>query len=102
MSNEHGELWDEERVYDEKISPLMVQIIAICKEHRIPMAASFQYANHEENGPAFCTTTLPIEGRACKKIRDLSVAMAPARAVALAETIVTHPDGRKSITIRQV
>ncbi|WP_175810615.1 hypothetical protein [Burkholderia cepacia] len=31
----------KEQIYDEKISPLMTQIIAICKEHGIPIVASF-------------------------------------------------------------
>ena len=45
---------DNEAVYDERISPLMAQIVDICREHAIPMAAVFEY--DEE---AFCTTTLP-------------------------------------------
>lgn len=94
--------WSKEDVYDEKISPLMQQIIAICKEHNIPMVALFQYADSEENGPAFCKTTLPIEGFASDKIRELSRRMAPERPVVLAEAAVTNPDGSKSITIRRV
>ena len=31
----------KEQIYDEQISPLMTQIIAICKEHGIPIVASF-------------------------------------------------------------
>lgn len=34
-----------EAIYDEQISPLMKQIIAICKEHKIPMFATFEYAD---------------------------------------------------------
>lgn len=94
--------WDKEAVYDEHISPLMTQIIALCKEHRIPMVMQFQIADTEENGPLFCTTTLPFEDVACEKIRDLSQRMQPRRAIVLAETIVTNPDGSKHITIRQV
>lgn len=45
---------DNETVHDEKISPLMRQIIAICKEHGIPVLASFLYAPGE-----FCTTFIP-------------------------------------------
>ena len=50
------ERFDAEAAYDEKIAPLMTQIIAICREHRIPVFASFNYANTEENGVSFCTT----------------------------------------------
>ncbi len=100
MSDE--QFWDKEAIYDEKISPLMVQIIALCKEHSIPMVAQFQYANDEENGPKFCTTSLPIKGVACEKIRRLSQMVQPERPVCLAETVVTNPDGSRHITIRQV
>ncbi|HEM7897003.1 TPA: hypothetical protein U2L33_001035 [Burkholderia cenocepacia] len=31
----------KEQIYDEQISPLMTQIIAICKQHKIPIVASF-------------------------------------------------------------
>lgn len=31
----------KEQIYDDKISPLMAQIIAICKVHKIPVVASF-------------------------------------------------------------
>lgn len=38
----------KEQVYDEKISPLMVQIISICKEHGIAMIANFACPNDED------------------------------------------------------
>lgn len=44
---------NKEKIYDEKIAPLMKQIIQICKEEKIPMFADFQYSNED-----FCTTTL--------------------------------------------
>jgi hypothetical protein len=50
--------WDLEAVYDAEISPLMTQIIAICKRVGLPMVASFQYANREDE--ALCTTALPL------------------------------------------
>jgi hypothetical protein len=58
--------YDLEAVYDEKINPLMAQIIDICKEHRMPLVCSFQYrvhdANTEDEGRDFCTT-YSAEGR---------------------------------------
>jgi hypothetical protein len=45
---------DKEAVYDEQISPLMIQIIAICKQNGIPVFASFVYAPDN-----FCTTHIP-------------------------------------------
>jgi hypothetical protein len=42
-----------EKVYDEQISPLMKQIIDICKENKMPMFAEFQYGDTD-----FCKTRL--------------------------------------------
>lgn len=97
-----SEFWDKEAIYDEKISPLMREIIAICKEHSIPLVAQFQYANDEEKGPLFCTTSLPIVGVACDKIKRLAEMAKPQHPVCIAETHETMPDGSKRITIRQV
>lgn len=94
--------WDKEAIYDEQVSPLMTKIIAICKEHSIPMVAQFQYADTEENGPAYVTTSLPIKDVASDHIREMSRRLKPPGPVCLAETIVTNPDGSQHITIRQV
>lgn len=51
-----------EQIYDEQVNPLMQQIIAICKEHGIPMMASFQlesYDDVEQPSPLMCSTVLP-------------------------------------------
>lgn len=44
----------KEKIYDEKILPLMSQIIAICKEHQIAMHATFSFGDKN-----YCTTHLP-------------------------------------------
>lgn len=44
---------DNESVYDEQIAPLMAKIIAICKQYKIPMLATFNFA---PNG--LCTTLM--------------------------------------------
>lgn len=60
---EQPQIADNEAVYDEQIHPLMAQIIAICKEHNIPMAATFQYGPADEDGNApFCTTVIDPPG----------------------------------------
>ncbi|WP_159711563.1 hypothetical protein [Geminicoccus flavidas] len=51
----------KEQIYDAQISPLMTQIIGICKEHGIAMIASFALGEHPENGDLQCTTMLPDE-----------------------------------------
>lgn len=57
-----AEPFDLEQVYDDKISPLMVQIIAICKEHKMPMAATFTYRADDEGGLDHCTTLMGLRG----------------------------------------
>jgi hypothetical protein len=58
------QIFDLESVYDEQISPLMQQIIAICNEHQMPMVCSFAFENCEERGVGDCTTILnAYEGR---------------------------------------
>ncbi|RQZ50901.1 hypothetical protein [Burkholderia sp. Bp9099] len=47
----------KEQIYDEQISPLMTQIIAICKEHKIPVLASF-FAPGEDDPELAVTTAL--------------------------------------------
>ncbi len=79
--------FDKEAVYDSQISPLMTQIITICKEHKIPMLASFCLSPRNEAGDLdnyFCTTYLdgpdgwqPQElKRAIQDIRPSTVAFA--------------------------
>lgn len=66
------EIYDLENVYDEQISPLMQQIIAICQEHSMPMIASFAFENCEERNVGCCTTVL--NGFADRHIREFSEA----------------------------
>jgi hypothetical protein len=50
----------KEALYDEQISPLMRQIIALCKEHKINMVADFSLGyDPEADETLFCTTALP-------------------------------------------
>lgn len=53
-------VFDAEAVYDEKIAPMMDQVIEICQAHGIPMIASFCYASQgDKDGHDYCTTILP-------------------------------------------
>ena len=53
--------WDLEGVYDAEISPLVAEILAICKRVGMPMVATFQYAHDDDSGEdGFCTSALPI------------------------------------------
>jgi hypothetical protein len=56
---------NKEQIYDAKISPLLQQIIAVCRENGIAMMASFDIA-HDGEGPngedcsrLTCNTLLP-------------------------------------------
>ena len=48
---------NKEQIYDEKINPLMGQIIAICQEYKIAMLADFSIPNEEDAG-LNCTSAL--------------------------------------------
>ena len=53
---------DKERIYDEQISPLMAQIIEICRDNCINMASSFSLDFDEEaEETLFCSTVLPVD-----------------------------------------
>ena len=47
----------KEEVYDSQIAPLMGQILAICKQHKIAMLASFSIPNEEDEG-LLCSSAL--------------------------------------------
>ena len=94
--------WTKEDVYDNEISPLMSQIIAICKEHDIPLVAQFQYCNTPDEGPGYVTTAIVKEPRASNAIIGLGMRAQPPRPMTLAITEVTQPDGAKQVTFRRV
>jgi hypothetical protein len=59
---------DLEAVYDAEISPLMAEIIAICKRVGMPFIASFEYAPE-----ALCTSSRLDNGSAPELHRALAV-----------------------------
>jgi hypothetical protein len=94
--------YDLESVYDEQIYPLMQQILEICQKHRMPMMASFQYANHEE-GPDFCTSILSGgDFPAHPSFRAAAELLKPQAPLTLASTITTGPDGKKTLHIQRI
>lgn len=103
--------YDLEKVYDEQISPLMTKIIEICQEHRIPMVASFQYANSETEGPAFCTTimvggpnTQEVRYPAASNLLKAAAILKPKKpfVAAFAEWESTAENGEKTIHIKRL
>lgn len=50
-------MYDKEAVYDEKINPLIAEIIKVCKENQIHMLASFYLReDNGEDGDLYCTS----------------------------------------------
>jgi hypothetical protein len=69
---------NKEPVYDDKIAPLMTEIIKICKDNDIPMVASFQLTDGpqsdeeaEEYGDdcTLCCTTVLLPKWSDKKLK---------------------------------
>lgn len=65
--------FDLEDVYDSKIAPLMAQIIDICKDHSMPMAATFQHQTDMR-----CTSNMGFD-RESDAMRSIMHAMQPRR-----------------------
>lgn len=83
--------WDLESVYDEQINPLMKRIIAICKKHRMPMLASFAYADDGPDGEEhYCSTALNWPGRETDAL-NAALREIRRRPFALAITVTTRP-----------
>ena len=84
----------KEDIYDEQISPLMVQIISICKEHDIPLVADFQIDNDRSTvdpNDTFHCTTLLVPKDASPKTHELKRAASPQQGEVLAITITSTP-----------
>ena len=61
---------EKETIYDERISPLMAQVIAICKDAGIACFATFDISTEDDPG-FFCTTCLPDgDGKFPDAIKD--------------------------------
>jgi len=54
---------NKERIYDKQISPLVKQIITLCKKHNIPMFCEFQFSND-----GFVTSCNPSPGHNIWKV----------------------------------
>lgn len=64
-------MYDKESVYDEKIAPLMTEIIKICNEHDIKMFADFYLKEpDDDNDELHCTTSLNAGDNTSKRLTD--------------------------------
>ncbi|HDS1794045.1 hypothetical protein [Pseudomonas putida] len=98
---------NKEKTYDTEISPLMQQVINICREEGIAMIASFAIG-HEDGGPngedatgLTVTTHLPdAEGQFDPRFNKSAAIIrdgAPLRGVGMQIT-TNHPNGSKTLT----
>ena len=83
-----GAVSDREAMYDEHISPLMTEIIALCKEHDIPVVASFDLQCDDDPGLMCTTAILPDHAQDCL-VRALRIMREPSH---VAFTITTIKD----------
>ena len=91
-----AEQFDLEEIYDEQIAPLMTQIIAICAKHKLPIAATFEYATDD-----FCTTTMGFD-RASERMQGFIEKMKPRQHHTLAVTEATGPSGHTTISVSRI
>lgn len=96
---------NKEQVYDEKISPLMQQIIEICREHGIAMLMDFAIG-HDGEGPEGqdctdlrCSTLLPDETGENALMHREALTLIRRRGRPSPMMITTeHGDGTKTMT----
>ncbi len=84
---------DSEAIYDAQIYPLMAQVIAICQEHRIPMLATFQYKQEDQDHgeeASWCTSRIPFKGEHPRMEEACNVMVRTAPSF-LALTLASHP-----------
>jgi len=90
---------NKEEAYDAKISPLMTEIIAICREHGIAMVASYAIPTDDDDGLR-CTTLLPDgEGKPDPKCQEAHNLLRRGDQTASPMMLTTqHADGSKTLT----
>lgn len=77
----------KEDVYDEQINPLMARIIAICKEHDIPLVADFQLDDDRDAcdpEDTFHCTTYVVPDNASPRLHAAKRAVQPLPPVLMA------------------
>ena len=81
-----------EDIYNTQINPLMTRIIELCKEHDIPMVASFQLDDDRDpDGVEFkCTTLLPFDGCG-RSIREAGAVLYRRRASSFMAFTISGP-----------
>ena len=88
----------KEKVYDAQISPLMAQIIAICKKNKIAFIADFHL-----DGDMSCTSAIlrDSDDPTPKQIEAFEL-LKPRQTFVMAVTEETLPDGKTRISMRRM
>jgi hypothetical protein len=84
-----------EAVYDEQISPLMEQIIAICHEHKLPMVMDFDLGMDDEEGSHLHCTTVVEPEHGDERIQEAAKAVQPKKH---SLSMITVKDGDGQVT----
>lgn len=85
---------NKEEIHDSQISPLMAEIIAICKANKIAMLASFHIPTDEDPGLECTTALLTDEFEPPRQLLD---AVAAIRAPLPSPLMVTTKDANGSV-----
>ena len=89
---------NKEQIYDEKINPLMAQIIEICKTNGIAMLCSFALPTPED-ADLLCTSRLPNEnGKLPAPLSEASAVIYGSGRSAPLMMTTQHADGSKTLT----
>ena len=89
----------KEQIYDDKISPLMAQIITICKIHKIPIVASFFIPGADDPELAVTTALLGNGFEAPKNFRSALRELRPELFGGTPRMLRTdHGDGTTTLT----
>lgn len=98
---------NKEQIYDDQISPLMQQIIAICQENSIAFFADFELG-HDEGGPEGqdatnlrCTTIIGAEKDQLDALHSVCLKVVRGRS-RLPGMMITTTDGDGSKTLTAV
>lgn len=92
MPEKEIEVYDLEKVYDEEISPLMQQIIEICRREKMPMFATFCFRHdpeHPDGEFGMCTTNMLFDRAPESMYRLHGTALSAPRFSAFAITVAS-------------
>jgi hypothetical protein len=84
-----------EQIHDELISPLVSQIIGICKKHKIPMLANFNLASEDDEGLQCTTHVFGDDWESTEAMRKAAALLGPR---ASSVSMLTVRDGNGEIT----